>query len=240
MGFLTLTCWNNRTVRVVSTAAKNVHTLFVGGVFVFGHISHCEFVFHHRIWRIWLIGIQIQFSGHKFSRFTLTWIFPVNRLISTNLYQNRCICLTLPIPICACACSFALWQIISLTNQIWTTCRHEYICAPHWVKGCFIICGQVHVWVLKRFDHYVFHYVIICQWVEYLNANIIHIFIFINFCCNILCKHQYDKHFWPCCDDRANTPLCAYSMGSLDSLLWSPRVTLNTSQFCLLQDILKH
>ena len=30
--FLTVTCWNERTVRVVSTAAKTVCKLFVGGV----------------------------------------------------------------------------------------------------------------------------------------------------------------------------------------------------------------
>ena len=31
-GFLTATCWNNRNVRVESTAGKTVHKLFVGGV----------------------------------------------------------------------------------------------------------------------------------------------------------------------------------------------------------------
>ena len=32
-GFLTATCWNNRNVRVESTAGKTVHKLFVGGVY---------------------------------------------------------------------------------------------------------------------------------------------------------------------------------------------------------------
>ena len=33
-GFLTATCWNNRNVRVESTAGKTVHKLFVGGVYL--------------------------------------------------------------------------------------------------------------------------------------------------------------------------------------------------------------
>ena len=33
-GFLTVTCWNNGTVRVVSAAARTVHKLFVGDVWV--------------------------------------------------------------------------------------------------------------------------------------------------------------------------------------------------------------
>ena len=33
-GFLTATCWNNRTIKVKFAAGKTVHKLFVGGVFV--------------------------------------------------------------------------------------------------------------------------------------------------------------------------------------------------------------
>ena len=62
----------------------------------------------HRIWCIWQIRFQIHFflgpfSEHKFMEHKLTWIFLINMLKSTILFQNKCI----PIVDCVCALNLA-------------------------------------------------------------------------------------------------------------------------------------
>ena len=87
--------------------------------------------------------------------------------------------------------------------------------------------------------------VIICPRIDYIYANW---YLYIrNFLYDILCQHEFDRHPCPCCNANIHvTPLCAHSMGSLDSLqsvLWSPGVKIpwiHVPQVGLLRDISKN
>ena len=193
------------------------------------------------IWCIWHIRLQIHFFPGpffkpKFMEHKLTWIFLINKLKSVILFQNKCRDLTFLIPIGDCACALDLagqwvcdkplawlyWHFAMLLEQL----NVDYL--QNLIITYFIKCHDVSK-----------HWIYLCQYDWY--------FYIYNFWYDILCRHEFDRHPCSCCNANIHvTPLCAHSMGSLDSLqsiLWSPGVKIpwiHVPQVCLLQDISKN
>ena len=130
--------------------------------------------------------------------------------------------------------SMSMWQAISLTLLTWTTLKchlskemyNDYL--QDIIITYFIKCHNMS-----------------SDWIS-LYANIIDISIFVIFWYDIMSSWVW---WTPCSYCNANihvTPLCAHSMGSLDSLqsiLWSPGVKIpwiHVPQAGLLQDISKN
>ena len=105
-------------------------------------------------------------------------------------------------------------------------------------------------WLLTKRNHYIFHYChdVSKDWIDslYLYHYDWYFYIYY-FWYDILYQHEFDRHLCSCCNANIHlTPLCAHSMGSLDSLqsiLWSPGVKIpwiHVPQVGLLQDISKN
>ena len=82
-GFLTATCWNNRTVRVKSAAGKTVHKLFVGCV--------CHFIKQNLSkWKCRHTGGIICFMHNYGCHLDWLWIFCV-----LNSWSELTACVTI-------------------------------------------------------------------------------------------------------------------------------------------------
>ena len=133
--------------------------------------------------------------------------------------------------------SMSMWQAISLTIRTWTTLQCH-------------LSKQMHNDYLQSI---IITYFIKCHnmsndWIQCISQCQYNWYFYI---CHFVVWHIMSTWVWwtPCSYCNANihvTPLCAHSMGSLDSLqsfLWSPGVKIpwiHVPQAGLLQDISKN
>ena len=133
--------------------------------------------------------------------------------------------------------SMSMWQAISLALLTWTTLQ------CHLSKEMYndYLQNIIITYFIKCHDNMSNDWISLCQYNWY--------FYICHFWYDILCQHEFDGHPVHTVMQTSIihvTPLCAHSMGSLDSLqsiLWSPGVKIHwihVPQAGLLQDISKN